>query len=49
MCDVWFECVCGDATYLVPVDCLKWIKEKMITEFPLGEFKNVGQVPSKGG
>jgi 2-oxoglutarate ferredoxin oxidoreductase subunit beta len=32
--------VCGDLTYSDPVDCLKWVSEKMVTEFPLGEFKN---------
>jgi len=35
-------CVCDDAMYSAPVDCLKWIKETMTTEFPLGEFKNIG-------
>lgn len=34
-------CTCCDPTYSAPVACLKWIKEKMITEFPLGEFKNL--------
>ena len=34
-------CTCCDPTYSAPVDCLKWIKEKMTTEFPLGEFKTV--------
>ena len=33
-------CPCSDPTYSAPVDCLKWIREKMVTEFPLGEFKN---------
>ncbi len=32
--------VCGDLTYSDPVDCLKWVREKMAVEFPLGEFKN---------
>ncbi len=27
-----------------PIDCLKWIQEEMITDFPLGEFKNVNQL-----
>jgi len=27
-----------------PIDCLKWIREKMIAEFPLGEFKNVDRL-----
>ncbi len=35
-------CVCCDPTYSAPVDCLKWVKEKMVIEFPLGEFRNVG-------
>jgi 2-oxoglutarate ferredoxin oxidoreductase subunit beta len=34
--------VCGDLTYSDPVDCLKWVRDKMIIEFPLGEFKNTG-------
>jgi 2-oxoglutarate ferredoxin oxidoreductase subunit beta len=34
-------CTCCDPTYSAPVDCLKWIKEKMIPKFPLGELKNV--------
>jgi 2-oxoglutarate ferredoxin oxidoreductase subunit beta len=33
--------VCGDLTYSDPVDCLQWVSEKMVTEFPLGEFKNI--------
>lgn len=36
-------CVCCDITYSSPVDCLKWIGERMVTEFPLGEFKDVGK------
>ncbi len=35
-------CVCGDVTYSTPVDFLRWVKEKMAVEFPLGEFKNAG-------
>jgi 2-oxoglutarate ferredoxin oxidoreductase subunit beta len=31
--------VCGDLTYSDPVDCLQWVSEKMVVEFPLGEFK----------
>lgn len=27
-----------------PVDCLRWIQENMVAEFPLGEFKNVNCV-----
>jgi 2-oxoglutarate ferredoxin oxidoreductase subunit beta len=35
-------CACTDTVYSAPVDCLKWVQEKMTTEFPLGEFKNTG-------
>jgi 2-oxoglutarate ferredoxin oxidoreductase subunit beta len=31
-------CTCSDPTYSAPGKCLKWIEEKMIPEFPLGEF-----------
>ena len=27
-----------------PIDALRWIQEKMVAEFPLGELKNVNQV-----
>ncbi|MDY6835135.1 MAG: thiamine pyrophosphate-dependent enzyme [Chloroflexota bacterium] len=27
-----------------PIQCLKWIEETMIPEFPLGEFKNVDKI-----
>lgn len=37
-------CACFPLTYEAPMDCLKWIRENMITEFPLGEFKNVDRV-----
>jgi 2-oxoglutarate ferredoxin oxidoreductase subunit beta len=37
-------CACLVLSYEPPIDCLKWIKEKMATELPLGEFKNVDQV-----
>jgi 2-oxoglutarate ferredoxin oxidoreductase subunit beta len=33
-------CTCSDPTYSAPGKCLKWIEEKMIPEFPLGEFTN---------
>ena len=36
-------CICSDPSYSSPVDCLRWIKEKMTSEFPLGEFKSVGE------
>jgi 2-oxoglutarate ferredoxin oxidoreductase subunit beta len=29
---------------MTPVECLKWMEEKMIPEFPLGEFKNVDSI-----
>ncbi|MBA7570202.1 Ferredoxin-type protein NapF [subsurface metagenome] len=32
-------CTCCDPTYSAPAESLKWIKEKMIPKFPLGEFK----------
>jgi 2-oxoglutarate/2-oxoacid ferredoxin oxidoreductase subunit beta len=47
MDDVGFsfvEVLCGCfafSYYEYPTDCLKWIKEKMVTDLPLGEFKNV--------
>jgi 2-oxoglutarate ferredoxin oxidoreductase subunit beta len=34
-------CACFPLTYDASLSCLKWIKDKMISEFPLGEFKNV--------
>lgn len=35
-------CACSPEFGVIkPVDCLKWIRDKMIVEFPLGEFKNV--------
>lgn len=37
-------CACGALSYEAPLNCLKWIHEEMVTEFPLGEFKNVDQV-----
>ncbi len=36
-------CACGVLSYEPPLNCLKWIHEKMVSEFPLGEFKNVDQ------
>ena len=32
---------CPPNWHLSPVECLGWIEENMIPEFPLGEFKNV--------
>lgn len=37
-------CACPDNWRLSPIDSLKWIEEKMIPEFPLGEFKNVDRI-----
>jgi 2-oxoglutarate ferredoxin oxidoreductase subunit beta len=36
-------CTCCDSTYAAPADSLKWIKDKMSVEFPLGEFKGNGR------
>lgn len=38
---VEFICACPTNWRLSPVDCARYIEEKMIPEFPLGEFKNV--------
>jgi 2-oxoglutarate ferredoxin oxidoreductase subunit beta len=35
---------CPPNWHLSPVESLKWIEEKMIPEFPLGEFKNVNRI-----
>ena len=35
---------CPSNWHMTPLDSLKWVEEKMITEFPLGEFKNVQSV-----
>ena len=35
---------CPPNWHLSPVESLKWIEEKMIPEFPLGEFKNVDRI-----
>ena len=37
-------CACPANWHLSPQDCLKWIEERMIPEFPLGEFKNVDRI-----
>jgi len=37
-------CACPANWRLSPADSLKWIEEKMIPEFPLGEFKNVAKI-----
>jgi 2-oxoglutarate ferredoxin oxidoreductase subunit beta len=36
---VEFLLACPTNWHLSPVDSLKWIEEKLIPEFPLGEFK----------
>ena len=35
---------CPPTWHLSPVESLKWIEEKMIPEFPLGEFKDVEEI-----
>jgi 2-oxoglutarate ferredoxin oxidoreductase subunit beta len=35
---------CPPNWHLSPVESLKWVAEKMIPEFPLGEFKNVDRI-----
>ena len=35
---------CPTNWHMSPLDSLKWIEEKMIKEFPLGEFKNVDKI-----
>jgi 2-oxoglutarate ferredoxin oxidoreductase subunit beta len=35
---------CPTDWHLTPVESLKWIEEKLIAEFPLGEFKNVDRI-----
>ncbi|MDY7033329.1 MAG: thiamine pyrophosphate-dependent enzyme [Thermodesulfobacteriota bacterium] len=41
---VEFLSACPPNWGLTPVDALKFISEKMITEYPLGEFKNVDSI-----
>jgi 2-oxoglutarate ferredoxin oxidoreductase subunit beta len=45
---------CPPNWHLSPIECLTWIEEKMIAEFPLGEFKNaakteIAKPAAKGG
>ncbi len=35
---------CPANWHRTPVECLKWIEEKMIPEYPLGEFKNADRI-----
>jgi len=35
---------CPPNWHMTPLDCLRWIEEKMIPEFPLGEYKNVDSI-----
>jgi len=35
---------CPPNWHLTPVESIKWIEEKMIPEFPLGEFKNIDRI-----
>ena len=37
-------CACPANWHMSPEDSLKWIEEKMLPEFPLGEFKNVNEI-----
>jgi 2-oxoglutarate ferredoxin oxidoreductase subunit beta len=37
-------CTCFPLSYEAPLECLEWIKEKMIRELPLGEFKSVSHI-----
>lgn len=37
-------CGCSALSYEAPMNCLKWIHEEMVTELPLGEFKNVDRL-----
>jgi len=37
-------CACPANWGMSPTDSLKWIEEKMVPEFPLGEFKNVDKI-----
>ncbi len=38
-------CICADCQkYLDRADCLKWVRDSIITDFPLGEFKNVDRI-----
>jgi len=41
---VEFISACPPNWHLSPEDCLKFIEEKMILEFPLGDFKNVDTI-----
>ncbi|HJX70130.1 MAG TPA: hypothetical protein VJ441_03450, partial [Dehalococcoidia bacterium] len=41
---VEFLGACPSNWHLEPLDCLSFIDEKMIKEFPLGEFKNVDSI-----
>jgi len=34
-------CACPSGWGLNPVECLKFVEERMIAEYPLGEFKNI--------
>ena len=41
---VEFICACPTNWALSPVDCLKFIDDAMLPEFPLGEYKNVESI-----
>ena len=35
---------CPTDWHMSPLEALKWMEEKMIPEFPVGEFKNVDRI-----
>ncbi|MDY6911858.1 MAG: thiamine pyrophosphate-dependent enzyme [Chloroflexota bacterium] len=37
-------CACPTQWHLSPLKCLDWIEDKLIPEYPLGEFKNIDRV-----
>ncbi len=41
---VEFLCACPTDWGLSPLDANKFVEEKLIAEFPLGEFKNVDKI-----
>ena len=41
---VEFLSACPSSWRMPPLECLTFIDEKMIAEFPLGEFKNVDRI-----
>ena len=37
-------CICSDPAYTAPAESLRWVREKMVAEFPLGELTDKGRV-----